>query len=174
MAKALCRLGIDAKRVPMSGALSWLKGDVVEFNTVNKHLHECKNHQQLSLNTWWQQSLDQCLNSEIPVLHFTSNYKPIYTMIETETFDDLCYAYETNHKELPFNLIDLPRKNFWTFSKSAGRFDAFLTDERVIILFDVYLMLRKSALQLLDNQVKDNSTSTQGKPVDEKLVDAPA
>lgn len=148
VAKALSDIGIDAKRVPMSGALSWLKGDVVEFNTAPKHLHECKNQQALSLGTWWQQAEEQCIAGEIPVLHFTSNYKPVYTMITNEVFDSLVFAYEEKHKELPLNLRDLPRKNFWTFSQGCDRFDIFLLEDRVILLFDLYLRLRVASLKL--------------------------
>lgn len=147
VSKELQKIGINSQRVPMSGALSWMKGDVVEFNTDPKHVHECKNQQALSINTWWYQAVDQVRNdNELPVLHFTSNYKPIYTMITSELFDDLVFKYEDTHKEVPFNLIDLPRKNFWIFSQGADRFDVFLTDDRVILRFDIYIMLRKFSL----------------------------
>lgn len=148
IAKRLCQIGIDAKRVPMSGALSWLPGDVAEFDTDPKHVHECKNHEELSLNTWWEQTTRQAKDGEVPVLHFTSNYKQIYTMLRSEDFDQLLFDYETVRPEINVKVIDVPpRKNFWKFSdKQNDKFNAFIYDDRVIILLDFYLLLRKYAL----------------------------
>lgn len=145
----LVKIGILARRTPMSGALSYMKGDVFETGTDPIHVHECKNQQALSINSWWKQTIEQCINeNELPVLHFTSNYKPTYTMITAQLFDELLFDYEQTHKELSINVIDLPRKNFWTVSQGAGMFDVFCTDERVILMFDTYLLFRKAQLRL--------------------------
>lgn len=159
LAKALCKLGINAKRVPMSGGGA-IKGDVIELGTSPQHLHEAKNHQALSLNTWWEQTVEQCTNGELPVLHFTSNYKPIYTMITSDLFDDLSFAYEDTRKPINLNLVDYPnRKNFWNFTKDAGRLDVFLyPGDRVVLLFEVYLLLRKAQLSSLSTTAASNTT----------------
>lgn len=151
IAKQLSNMGLDAKRVPMSGALSWLKGDIVEFNSVYPHLHEAKNQEQLSLGSWWKQATEQCLNGEVPVLHFTSNYKPLYTMLDSKDFDEMLYAYESLHREMKLQLLDLPsRKNFWKFTeKMRTKHTIFTTpEERVIMLFDLYLMLRRADVKV--------------------------
>lgn len=148
--KSLVNIGIDAKRVPLSGALSWLKGDVVEFNTIKPHVHECKHQEALVLNTWWQQALDQVKEDEVPVLHFTSNYKPQFTMITTEVFDEMLFAYEKYRGEIDVKVIDVPaRKNFWKFSaKQKHKFTVFIYDEeRAIVLLEFYLLLRRQHLK---------------------------
>lgn len=149
--KHLKNIGIDAKRVPMSGALSWLKGDCVEFNTIKPHVHEMKHQEALSINTWWEQALDQVKDEEVPVLHFTSNYKPVYTMITSELFDDMMFAYGKFHKELDLKVMEYPpRKNFWKFiEREDSKHVAYLTDDRVIIPLETYLLLRKAEIKSL-------------------------
>lgn len=157
--KSLKNIGIDAKRVPLSGALSWLKGDVVEFNTLSAHLHECKNCETLALPAWWRQTTVQILNGEIPVLHFTSNYQPTFTVLRVAEFDDLVFSYEKYRPELALDLVPFPaRKDFFKFvGKNHKRFNVYTyetlikdedgkvvgREELVIISLDIYLMLRK-------------------------------
>lgn len=146
VAKYLCGIGIQAKRVPMSGALAWLKGDVREFNTEQDHVHEVKNHEELSLGAWWDQAIAQVEGEQVPVLHFTSSYKPMYTMLDSKTFDDMLFAYELKRTELKIQVINLPnRKNFWKFSdKQRHKYTIFYTvEERVIMPFELYLLLRR-------------------------------
>lgn len=172
----LIRIGIDAKRVPMSGALSWMKGDVREFNTNPQHVHEVKNCEKLELGDWWRQSSDQIRpgEPEIPTLIFSGNYRKQQVVMRTTDFDDLVYAYEQHRPELTINLIDFPsRKNFWKFqettltgghdvylwnlagrtigtiSKATGlRKDRTYPDEQLAIFpFDMYLMLRKHQIK---------------------------
>lgn len=147
IAKALNGIGIEAKRVPMSGALSWMKGDIVEFNTDPKHVHEIKNQETLVLNDWWGQATEQVKGGEIPVLHFTSNYKPFYTMLTSETFDELLYTYESTRHELKLKVVDIPpRKNFWKFNTTHDKLTIFMYQEQVILMFDLYLMLRRCSV----------------------------
>lgn len=147
--KALKQIGIDAKRVPLSGALSWLKGDVVEFNTIKAHLHECKNCEGLELPAWWRQAVSQCLNGEVPVLEFTSNYQKIWAVMRIADFDDLVFGYEKYRPELTIKLVDFPqRKNFWKFIlKGHDRFSVYPTtidgEEVAVFPFDMYLLMRK-------------------------------
>lgn len=147
--KSLKNIGIDAKRVPLSGALSWLKGDVTEFDTIKPHVHECKNCETLELHAWWKQSVDQAINGEVPVLHFTSNYKSVYTVLRVADFDELVESYERYRPELSLSLVTLPpRKNFWKYAdvRHANR-PAFLfttkEEELIILQLPLYLLLRK-------------------------------
>jgi hypothetical protein len=160
--KSLKGIGIDAQRVPLSGALSWLKGDVVEFNTVAPHLHECKSCERLELPDWWRQTIRQCLNAEAPVLHFTSNYQPTFTVLRTADFDDLVFGYERYRPELTLTLVSFPRrKDFFKFvGKSTKRDTVYtyealikdeagleITEELVIIPLEMYLRLRRYDLK---------------------------
>lgn len=154
VAKALKGIGIDAQRVPMSGALSWLKGDVVEFNTIKPHLHECKNQQELCLNDWWRQACEQITNNEVPVLHFTSNYQQAYTVLTSLDFDELINSYEQFKPELTLDLVSIPpRKKFWKWVERSqkSKFNVFLYNckdqELVVILFDFYLILRRQDIK---------------------------
>lgn len=149
---ALVKIGIDAKRVPMSGALSWMKGDVVELNIPQglRHCHEVKNCERLELPDWWRQTSVQAFAGETPVLHFQSNYRKMHTMMEASAFDTLVEAYEAVRPELTLNWIKFPaRKNFWTYMDvhTTGAYDAYHYElagaEYVIVSFDFYLMLRQ-------------------------------
>lgn len=160
----LIKIGITAKRVPMSGALSWFKGDVTEMNVVNKHIHEVKNHETLSLGEWWRQASVQALYNEVPTLEFMSNHYPIYSVMRATDFDQMVAEYEASRSELRLNLIDFPpRKNFWKWQAATktGGLDIYFwelkgrtivekdvavvyPDEQLIIFpFSLYLMIRK-------------------------------
>jgi hypothetical protein len=147
--KSLKNIGIDAKRVPLSGALSWLKGDVTEFDTIKPHLHECKNCESLELPSWWRQTTSQTINGEVPVLHFTSNYQKIFTVLPVADFDDLVFSYEKYRPELTLTLVDFPqRKNFWKFVVGKNiTHHVFLYKvdeiELALIPLEMYLMLRR-------------------------------
>lgn len=166
----LIKIGIRAKRIPMSGALAWMKGDVGEFNVEQKHVHEVKNCEKLELGDWWRQSAVQSLNGEIPTLHFTSNHRKFTTVMRATDFDTLVAAYEEKRPELEINLIDYPgRKNFYTFQaatathkrdvyfwelqgrttgkinlKTGLRVDTVHPDEQLVIFpTELYMLLRK-------------------------------
>lgn len=151
--KALKNIGIDAKRVPLSGSLSWLKGDVTEFDTIRPHVHECKNCETLELPSWWRQAASQAINGEIPVLHFTSNYQKIFTILPVIDFDDLVFSYEQYRPELTITISDFPqRKNFWKFVVGRNMSHHVLLYkvdgiELAILPFEMYLMLRRQDLK---------------------------
>ena len=162
----LNKIGIDAKRVPMSGALAWMKGDVREFNTNPSHVHEVKNCEALELPDWWRQASVQTRSTdpEIPVLHFSGNYRKVHTVMRAADFDELVFAYEQKRPELTLNLITLPsRKNFWKWqaATATGKRDIYLwelsgrtiknivyPDEQLIVFpFDLYLTLRRNEVR---------------------------
>lgn len=173
VAKALCKIGVDAKRVPLSGALSWLKGDVAEFSLRERHVHECKNCETLSLPEWWRQAMAQAVSKdETPVLHFSSNYKGIFTVLPAGEFDDMVFAYELRRKELELTLIDFPkRKNFWKFIGGGAPLTniyLYQVDETdlVVINFDLYIKLRR---EMILRQADEPGPSTESQGVYNEL-----
>jgi len=151
--KALKNIGIDAKRVPLSGSLSWLKGDVTEFDTIKPHIHECKNCETVELPSWWRQTASQAINGEVPVLHFTSNYQKVFTVLPVIDFDDLVFSYERYRPELTITITDFPkRKGFWSFlvgKNMSHHVLLYKVDEidLAIMPFDLYLMLRRQDIK---------------------------
>lgn len=69
-------------RIPMSGAGS-MKGDVLDQNDT-QYCYECKKHERLSIPNWWRQTLSQTQVWQMPVLAFSSNYRPIYWVMRHE------------------------------------------------------------------------------------------
>lgn len=157
--KALKNIGIDAQRTPLSGALSWMPGDVTELNTVKVHVHECKNCETLSIPDWWRQAVRQAVNNEVPVLHFTSNYQGIYTVLRSLDFDDLVFSYEKYRPELVLSLMEFPkRKNFWKFIEHRKKEEVFTYqslegEELVILPLEMYLRLRRYDLKRRADEV---------------------
>ena len=64
-------------RVPMSGASPVMKGDVIDMNDTN-YAYEVKCQEKLCLPEWWRQTVSQAMSFQIPVLVFTSSYRPLY------------------------------------------------------------------------------------------------
>lgn len=173
VAKRLCDIGLDAKRVPLSGALAWLKGDVAEFHLGSKHVHECKNHESLAIQEWWRQAAAQAINDgETPVLHFSSNYKGVFSVLQAQAFDDMVYKYEEHKPEIALNVTDFPqRKNFWKYAaNNVPLMDIYLyqvdDEDLVICNLELYLKLRKVSVQHLVNNA---STSAESQVVHEPL-----
>lgn len=166
LATSLKGIGIDAHRVPMSGALAWMKGDVVEFNTVPKHVHECKNQETLCIPEWWRQAVAQVQLGEIPIMHFTSVRKPAYTVVQSAVFDNMLSDYESKRPELPLTVIDFPRrKNFWKYAdQKNGSLTVYLypvddDNELVIMLQQTYLLLRKFSFVASTSATSDSSAA---------------
>lgn len=170
VAKALCDIGINAKRVPMSGALSWLKGDVAELEysgEQNVHIHECKYHETLNLPAWWAQAAAESTKGEIPALHFRSNRRDTYTVLRARDFDDLVFEYESKRSEIALELVDMPKRSyFWKVYDQAIRsvITVFLYEikgeELVILPFRLYLKLRKGQLASSQPSTATNTTAS--------------
>lgn len=87
VAEAYRAIGIEAKRMPLSGAFSHLKSDI--FKPVPDGWHdECKNQETVKLKDWWHQTTSTC-GSNIPVLHISANYRPIITVISSDQWYQL-------------------------------------------------------------------------------------
>jgi len=81
------RIGIEAKRMPLSGAFSHLKADI--FKPVPDGYHdECKNQETVKLKDWWGQA-SSTSGSSIPVLHISANHRPVITVMSSDTWYQL-------------------------------------------------------------------------------------
>lgn len=84
------RYDIDAKatRMPMSGAMTHFKGDIWKPNDYY-YVDECKNAERVEFWSWWEQTREQAGTSRIPILHISSNHRPILTVMDADTYFDL-------------------------------------------------------------------------------------
>lgn len=84
------RYDIDPKatRMPMSGAMTHFKGDIWKPNDYN-YVDECKNQERIQLWQWWEQAKSQATGARIPLLHVSSNHRPILTVMSAETYFDM-------------------------------------------------------------------------------------
>lgn len=78
------KIGIEAKRMPLSGAFSHLKSDIFKPQPDGWH-DECKNQETVKLREWWLQALSTCGNST-PVLHISANHRPIITVLDSDVW----------------------------------------------------------------------------------------
>ncbi len=78
----------DAKRMPLSGAVSYMRGDIFKPNDY-AYIDECKNQEKVSLWSWWNQAEAQASMGRVPLLHVGGNYRPILTIMRAETYFDL-------------------------------------------------------------------------------------
>lgn len=90
VAEAYRHYGIDPKatRMPMSGAMAWHKGDINKPNDY-QYVDEVKAQEAIKFWPFWEQAVSQATNGRTPVLHITSNNRPILTVISLETYMDL-------------------------------------------------------------------------------------
>lgn len=90
VAEAYRRYDIDPKatRMPMSGAMAWHKGDIHKPNDY-QYIDEVKNQERIQFWAWWEQAKSQASMSQTPVLHITSNNRPIITCMDMEDYMNL-------------------------------------------------------------------------------------
>lgn len=83
----------DWQRVPLSGALEFLKGDLYVPNRQMYYAVEVKTYADCPIDhlvisgkpklfSWWQQAIDNCTSDQKPCLIFQWNRSKIYVMIE--------------------------------------------------------------------------------------------
>ena len=87
--EVLAEYGIDAKVMPMSGAISGFKSDIFTNLPVNI---ECKNQERVSLWEWWEQAENQTSIGRFPTLVISRNYQkePLAVL----RFEDLLTLFE--------------------------------------------------------------------------------
>ena len=104
------RIGIEAKRMPLSGAFSHLKADI--FKPIYDGWHdECKNQETVKLKEWWGQATSTCGKSE-PVLHISANFRPVITVIRTDKYIDLLKELEETGQRFLHKTEKLTKKRF--------------------------------------------------------------
>lgn len=84
------RYDIDSKaqRMPLSGAIASLKGDIHKPNDYG-WCDEVKNQEKVKLWEFWNQTVDQAGTNRNPVLHITGNHRPILTVLRIEDYMNL-------------------------------------------------------------------------------------
>lgn len=100
VAKAYVKYGIDetATRMPMSGAITNMKGDIYKRYDF-EYVDECKQQERIQLWKWWDQATVQATGQQKPVLHVSSNYRPILTVTRLEDWMEL-RAYQKQLNKL--------------------------------------------------------------------------
>jgi hypothetical protein len=107
------KIGIEARRMPMSGAMTHMKSDI--FKPIPDGYHdEVKNQETVKLRDWWNQTTSTC-GRNIPVLHISANYRPVITVMSSsqwyqllQELKDIGSGYIHNTKK-----IDKKRYNLW-------------------------------------------------------------
>lgn len=155
VAAAYRSYGIDetARRMPLSGAMSHFKSDIYKKNDY-EFVDECKNHETINLSKFWQQTIDQS-RLKTPVLHISSNYRPIITVLTQADFEQLIKA----GGESRFHIIDINDKkrwNFWAFASQCTDLHVEATviyctipDEALVLMtMPTYMKLRVEDMAL--------------------------
>lgn len=75
--------GIDAHRMPLSGAMELHRGDIA-FRFYMPFKVECKNQEKVKVWEWWQQTRSQITGVEEPVLFISGNHRPILAVVDAE------------------------------------------------------------------------------------------
>lgn len=75
----------DAKRMPLSGAIPGLKGDIFKPNDKG-WVDEAKNQEKVKLWEWWEQTKSQAFGLQKPVLHVSGNYREVLTIMKVEDY----------------------------------------------------------------------------------------
>lgn len=101
VAKAYRHYEIDetATRMPMSGAISHMKGDIhkrFDYEWVD----ECKQQERIQFWAWWEQAVSQTTGTQKPVLHISSNHRPVLSVIRMEDYMNLRAEIKQLREEL--------------------------------------------------------------------------
>lgn len=149
VAEAYRDFNIDktARRMPLSGAMSHFKSDIYKRYD-DAWVDECKNHETINLRKFWQQTIDQS-RLKTPVLHISSNYRPIITVLAQADFEQTAAANGIKR----FNVIDINDKkrwNFWAFASQCTDLEVEATvvyctipDESLVLMtMKTYMKIR--------------------------------
>lgn len=79
----------SARPMPASGAFTHFKGDIWKRDDF-EYLDECKQHERIRIWEFWEQAKEQTANSaRKPVLHISSNRRPVLTVMAMEDYMSL-------------------------------------------------------------------------------------
>ncbi len=87
VAERLRHFGIEAKRMPLSGADSHLKGDI--YAPGFPYAIECKKQETFKLWAFWEQAVAQAFGLRKPLLVHSANDRPVMVTMAIETFLEL-------------------------------------------------------------------------------------
>jgi hypothetical protein len=104
------KIGIEAQRMPLSGAISHMKGDIWK-RVYDGWIDECKSAETVKLREWWEQTMRQRGRAE-PVLHISANYRPIITVIRTDKWYDLLKELDDTGQRFLHKSEKLTKKRF--------------------------------------------------------------
>lgn len=104
------RIGIEAQRMPLSGAISHMKGDIWK-KIYDGWIDECKSAETVKLREWWDQAMRQRGRAE-PVLHISANYRPIITVIRTDKWTDMLLELDQTGQRFLHKSEKLTKKRF--------------------------------------------------------------
>lgn len=141
-----------ARPMPLSGAMSHFKSDIYKRFDVD-WIDEVKNHETVRLSQFWNQASVQA-GLRNPVLHVSSNFRPIITIIRECDFDAL-----VGDDMRRFDVLDITRKRrfkFWDYASQCSGFTPTATvvyittaDESLVMMaVDVYMTLRSENIGL--------------------------
>ena len=141
-----------AQPMPLSGAMAQFKGDIHKRNDW-EWVDEVKNHETIKLGEFWDQAVAQTSGGlRTPVLHISSNYRPIIPVIRSSDFEGL--AGEDRRRFDKIDITHLKRFTFWdqaqychdpvprgmvVYCKVRG-------EDLVLMTIDTYMTLRKENL----------------------------
>lgn len=80
------KLGIEAKRMPLSGAWEHLKTDI--YSPEFPFAVEVKNQEKMQFWQWWEQAQEQA-KQKTPLLVHSSNHRPVMVSMRFEDFLNL-------------------------------------------------------------------------------------
>lgn len=140
-----------AQRMPLSGAMSHFKSDIYKRYDY-MWVDECKKHETVKLGEFWRQA-DAQAGLKTPVLHVSSNYRPVITVIRLDSFEEL-----TGGDMRRFDILDITEKKRWSFWDYAGNCHDLMPratvvyctckgETLVLMTIDCYMVLRKENLK---------------------------
>jgi hypothetical protein len=105
------RIGIEARRMPLSGAISHMKSDIWK-KTRDGWSDECKNAETVKLKEWWAQTRRDASTFNKPVLHVSANYRPIISIISAEDYYQMLLTLQQSGQEFQHRQRKLTKKRF--------------------------------------------------------------
>lgn len=138
-----------ARPMPLSGAMTHFKGDIHKrFDYA--YIDEVKCHETIKLGEFWDQAVAQTSGGlRTPVLHVSSNYRPIITVIRASDFEGL--VGDDTRRFDKVDISHLKRFAFWDYAKDcrdpvprAMVIQCKVRGEDLVMMtIDTYCVLRK-------------------------------
>lgn len=147
------KIGIEARRMPMSGAITHMKADI--FKPIHDGWHdEVKNQETVKLREWWNQTTSTC-GKNIPVLHISANYRPIITVVSSDQWYQLLQELKDAGSGYLHHIRKITKKRYslwdeWNLTKDETEYgDPVLHLENMdltVISLEHYMEIRQILL----------------------------